>query len=854
MANPVHDLDLIAKELVELSVSRCHAKAMPLTSILDFINESRHSEEIRQLALARATSYIRRRSQSPSAIVDENWEQQIDVHDRNGQTWIRLVANLQNPNGAALDDARIDRLWSEAKSVTDLLPHPEKHEDGRGLVMGFVQSGKTSNFTAVIAQAVDVGYDLIIVLTGSSKTLRAQTHARMWGDLENDLENSDSYWSFLPYVEEIGTKAAWIPLCDADIRGRAGPDVLKNKPAIIIAKKNGTVLTQLNTLIKKARKQFMSTRAILIIDDEADQASPSAKKDIENARTINMRIRTLLDTCRPATYVGYTATPYANVFIDRDNEGDLFPRTFIKPINHGDGYYGAKEFFGSNEEALVPAADFVNIIEPSLVSDLSPPTSRGASAWTPIWNHAISDAVLWFLMATAVRRVRDGVPRHSSMLVHTGFSVSSHRRLCDLIHERLKTILQSVPEEELQALYLRETSAVPAAAFGYEETPYETMREMLDEVIDECTVVMDNSESTERLDYSAREAQVVIAVGGNTLSRGLTLEGLVCSLFVRRSTNTYDTLMQMGRWFGYRREYEDLPRLWTTGELMSSFRKVADIEADLRETIEQGVSDGLSPVEMQIEIVKHPGMKITSKMGAAKFQVGLETLGTGQPSYPKAYKATDGVLKNNLSALRRLISDASGTEINLERARLLRNLDSAAVKKFLDSFEFADDNEIGRFDPARQLRYLTQTELAEGPMTWNVLVMNNTSGQLDWGIDLGFDKPVIPVERGQEADSPEGVVRFQAILSPSDMVTDLADKAPRKAPRNWIEAAELRREHLGDGVGLLLIYLIYAKSKTQSKREKGQALVNLDLADSIVAPVVVFPYKPRATRKMVAAQ
>ena len=861
MSTAPTDLELIANELVETSLLRCREKSLPLSSLLDFINASHQAEEIRQRAREIADDYQRRRTSNPSAMVDEDWHQQIDVHDKNGKAWKRLVTNLQRDTASISDEARVDQLWREAKSVTDLLPHPTKQEDGRGLVMGFVQSGKTANFTAVIAQAVDVGYDLIIVLTGGSKTLRAQTHARMWGDLENDLngiehdfDDDDAYWSFLPYVEEIGTYAAWKPLCESDIRRGERPDVLKHKPVIIIAKKNGTVLTQLNRLVEKARKQFMTKRAILIIDDEADQASPSAKKDIEDARTINMRIRTLLDTCRPATYVGYTATPYANVFIDRDNEGDLFPRTFIKPIDHGEGYFGAKEFFGSNEEALVPAADFVNIIEPSLVNELSPPATRGAGTWTPTWNDAICDAVLWFLMATAVRRLRDGEPHHSSMLVHTGFNVASHRRLCSLIRERVKTILQTVPEERMRELYTNETAAVPAGAFGYEEVAYADVRAKLDAIIEECQVVMDNSESEERLDYSTSSAQVVIAVGGNTLSRGLTLEGLVCSLFVRRSTNAYDTLMQMGRWFGYRRGYEDLPRLWTTAELMSRFRKIADVEADLRETIEQGVSDGLTPAEMQIEIVKHPGMQITSKMGAAKLQVGLETLGTGQPSYPKAFsgKATD--LTRNLTALRHLVVDAKETDADSRGSHLLRNVETASVKDFLGTFTFAPDDDLGRFDPARQLRYLEQSELTDGPLSWNVVIVDNPSGRPEWGIELGLGKPIIPVQRGQEAGSADGIVRFQGILSKSQMVTDLAELAPHEAPANWIKAAEMRRNQLGDGVGLLLIYVIYAKSKTDSKRERGKSLVDLDLPENLVAPVVVFPYKPRATRKMVAAQ
>lgn len=847
-------VDTLAHELVDHAMLKCRAASLPLSGMFDFIEASHLDQAIRQRAREIAESYQRRRKAMPSAMVDANWKPGIDVHDRDGEAWRRLVANLQRDSTSIWDDARIDALWREAKEVTDLLPHPNERKDGRGLVMGYVQSGKTANFTAVIAQAVDVGYDLIIVLTGGSKTLRAQTHARMWGDLENTLDGVASLWSFLPYVEEIGTDSAWSALCESDIRRAERPDVLKNDRVVIIAKKNATVLKHLNTLVGKARTLFMSDRSILIIDDEADQASPSAKKDIRDARTINGRIRDLLETCHPATYVGYTATPYANVFIDRDNEGDLFPRTFIKPIKHGDGYFGAREFFGSNDDALVPTADFVHIVEQSLVNDLSPPSSRSVGTWTPVWNEAIRDAVLWFLMATAVRRLRDHTPHHSSMLVHTGFNVESHRRLCRLLRDRLKTILQSVSEDELRALYLEETTAVPAAAFGHETVPFDDVRPMLDDIAEECSVIMDNSESSERLDYSTSKVQVVIAVGGNTLSRGLTLEGLVCSLFVRRSTKAYDTLMQMGRWFGYRRGYGDLPRLWTTGDLISMFRKVADVEADLRETIEQGVSDGLSPAEMQIEIVKHPGMTITSKMGSATLQVGLETLGTGQPSYPKAFRDSERALRGNVGALRKLLAETGAAAEPTIGARIIRDVGSNAIRRFLEEFAFAAEDDLGRFSPDRQLRYLEQTEVAHGPLRWNIVVIDNPSGDPDVTVDVGLGSPIVPVQRGQEEDSPTGIVRFQGILSKTDMVRDLPETAQAQPPANWIAAAQLRREQLGDDVGLLLVYVIYAKSQTQSKRQKGKSLIDLDLPESLVAPVVIFPYKPRATRRLVAAQ
>ncbi len=855
--SPAPQIEMLANELLTSVRVRCRQMGLPLTQVPRLIDESHYPDEVKAHSKLEHESYYARRLQYGNhfAMVEEGFEQQIDVHDRDGAAWSRLVANIRRNNGALWDDDRIDRLWSEAKSVTDLMPNPSYHEDARGLVMGYVQSGKTANFTAVIAQAVDVGYELIIVLTGGSKSLRAQTHARLWGDLENKLHGPVSLWSFLPDVPEIGTYEAWPALCANDIRRGERADVLRTKPVVIVAKKNATVLKELNNLIVRARGRTVANQAILVIDDEADQASPtSSKSDIKTATTINARIRTLLGTCAPSTYVGYTATPYANVFIDREDEGDLFPRTFIKPIKHGDGYFGAREFFGSEDAEMTAMADFVHIIDAGTVNDLSPPASRNIGAWTPQWNDTIQDAVLWFLMATAARRSRDGEARHSSMLVHTGFNIASHRLLQVLLENRIDGLVGELPEIALRTLYEDELAAVPPEQFAYEPVPFDDMRSHLDDVVGACRVIMDNSESSERLDYSSREPQVVIAVGGNTLSRGLTLEGLVCSLFVRRSTKAYDTLMQMGRWFGYRPGYEDLPRLWTTADLMSMFRKVADIENDLRETIEQGVSDGLTPSEMQIEIVQHPGMTITSKMGAAKLQVGLESLGTGQPSYPKAFKSTEVALRANLAALRTLVENASVPAVEAVDGRCLLGVATPFIAKFLDEFAYADDDDLGRFSAERPRRYLSESEGTEGPLSWNVVLVKNQNGDQNWGVDVGLGKPIIPVERGQEPQPRLGVTRFQGILSKTHMLIDLGDERPDSPPANWIKAAELRRERLGESTGLLLIYLIHRQSKTKSRRKRERSLIDLDLPEHIVAPVIVFPYRPRATRKLVAEQ
>ncbi|WKK70545.1 Z1 domain-containing protein [Rathayibacter oskolensis] len=263
--------------------------------------------------------------------------------------------------------------------------------------------------------------------------------------------------------------------------------------------------------------------------------------------------------------------------------------------------------------------DMVRIVPDEDVAKLRPGT-KDAAIFVPELTAEFADALDWFWLATAARRARSDLG-HSSMLVHTTVKTSVHEAFKPVIEEyRAATALGLAEGGHRQrsgcAPSGRESTRVPLEDATKVASSFEEILPFLRTSVDESRVVLDNFRSTDRLDYNSRPSQVVIAVGGNTLSRGLTLEGLVVSFFVR-AASAYDTLMQMGRWFGYRTGYADLPRIWMTAELQDNFRHLSRVEYEMRDDIDRFQRDDITPEQAAVRISTHPALRITAKMGAA---------------------------------------------------------------------------------------------------------------------------------------------------------------------------------------------------------------------------------------------
>lgn len=527
--------------------------------------------------------------------------------------------------------------------ILNLLENPVKTDswDRRGMVVGHVQSGKTANYTGLICKAADAGYRLIIVIAGIHNNLRNQTQMRIdegfvGRDSARLLSNRDDPAQRFIGVGRFDKSRRPVTFTNsirdfskALASGVGVPLDNLREPAIFVIKKNSATLKNLISWLQE-HNQRTGTSVIdapmLLIDDEADNASINTAKGPDEATRINGQIRSLLKLFDHSCYVGYTATPFANIFIDPDSETemlgeDLFPRDFIVSLDPPTNYFGANRVFIEDSEAIIrPIRDNGDLLPIQHKKDF---VVRGLP-------RSLERAVRAFFVARAIRLARGQLRKHCSMLVNASRFTDVQRQLRNEIHALVDRIRASVRVNgalpESKALQDAEIAALHAVwqeeyAEG-SEFSWQDIQSHLLESIAPVSVVEVNSRSSGNLNYSDHEENGlnVIAVGGFSLSRGLTLEGLMVSYFLRNSM-MYDTLMQMGRWFGYRPGYDDLCRVWMPEEAEGWYAHIAESIEELRDELRSMEAVGATPEQFGLKVRSHPDTLIVTarnKMGSGE--------------------------------------------------------------------------------------------------------------------------------------------------------------------------------------------------------------------------------------------
>lgn len=583
----------------------------------------------------------------------------------------------------SLDDAT-DRILSH---LEDPRPTGPTQFDVRGLVMGYVQSGKTANFCALAAKAGDAGYKLVIILSGIHNSLRLQTQRRINRALGLDPTG----------VPEPEPGRRWIglttPVLHGDFRaGTIDANVLQgNEHVLLVCKKNASVLRRLTRWIEN---RAPASLPVLIIDDEADQASINtggnrppinedsdlAPDDLDNPQhvddeldpsVINGLIRTLVGRFTRVSYIAYTATPFANVLInhlaiDRDVFNDLYPRDFIVALPRPNGYTGAERLFGRDalpgEDDGQLALDVIDLV-PDHEADLLTPRGQDVGTYDPVVYPSMRAAFLDFVLAMAARLRRAGGDVPATMLIHTHHRKAVQNQLGERLRSFVSEIRQSwrydrqAIRPELVLRWDTRFRPVISSVDIKRDVAFDAIEEHVDRFFrDPVPVLVLNSDSTDQLDYETDPHLKAVVVGGNRLSRGLTLEGLLVSFYVRRA-EYFDTLMQMGRWFGYREDYVDLTRIWTTEELSGWFRDLALAEEELRREIARYERENLTPIDFGPRIRSHPAMMITAqnKMGSART---VSQNYSGYMLQTTSFRLDDRAwLQSNLEATRQLLAD-----------------------------------------------------------------------------------------------------------------------------------------------------------------------------------------------------
>ena len=671
-----------------------------------------------------------------------------------------------------------------------------------------------------MCKAADAGYKLIIVLAGVHNSLRSQTQLRVdhgfigYDTQKRHLFSADNVWVGVGRLAGIDRPAIH-SLTNSGERGdfntkvamQAAVDIGGNDPVVLVVKKNQSVLRNLiawATTIRQQRDPHSDRLVVrgvplLVIDDEADHASVNTA-DYEEAEPskINSLIRDLLAKFEQSAYVGYTATPFANILIDPAADhpaikDDLFPRSFIFTLKAPSNYIGPSVVFGTR------------VLQPDEDGRAGLPLVREVAdeqAWLPRAHkkdfapgplpESLVQALRTFVLTVAARRARGQVAAHNSMLVHVTRFVAVQERIYELLLDELQSVRNrlrygdgNAPTQlysELEALWISDFVPTADAIRSSELDPqaidvaWADVKPELIHAIEGIEVRRINGTARDALEYFEHpEGVSLIAVGGDKLSRGLTLEGLSVSYFLRAS-KMYDTLLQMGRWFGYRPGYLDLCRLYLSPELRRWFGIITRATEELMTLFDEMVEAGGTPSDFGLKIRSNPdGLTVTSP---AKMQRGrkVKVSFAGTISETINFNTSSERLQANLAAAETLLQGLGNPDRPLGQLQPAMWSDVAAdpILAFLRQYV---THEVAQKAQAKAMGdYIEGRVKDEELIVWTVRLVSNTTGQA--GISEVAARQVGLIQRAPVGDAPTPGAGdrydIRRLVSPVDELADLS--------------------------------------------------------------------------------
>ena len=579
--------------------------------------------------------------------------------------WMRYKEYLIN--NTTVSPRSINLLDEETlPDIMNCLGNPNKEFNGksfrRGLIIGDVQSGKTATYTGLICKAADAGYKVVILLAGITESLRRQTQKRIDEGIVGITVSKDGKKI---NKERIGVGLDNKTLRATSFTSRASDFVgnydkiamslnTNNSLVLFVVKKNVSILQKLYKWLKEQNIDSVKgyvDEPMLLIDDEADNASVNTNKYETDPTKTNKLIRQICTLFKNSSYVGFTATPFANVFIDPDSvdsmqNADLFPEHFIYALESPSNYVGSKQIFYPEGKYYSNLRYITDIQEPDYTSDEYKEDSkyaldelnsgtfyyRHSKDWDGILPDSLEDAVMCFFLVNAIRDLRGQKSSHRSMLVNMSRFINVQRIIAEHIEQIFDKTFNEIRFNFGETISENEKLPLCQKLFSIWQKHFSHIHDIdfadivkksvLIEAIEKIKVlVINGSKQSGKLDYSDKSKPLrVIAVGGLALSRGLTLEGLIISYFYRNSA-TFDVLMQMGRWFGYREGYEDLFQIWTSKTSAQWYAEVARASHELKDDIRNMFEQRLTPKDFGIKVYDNcRDLQITAsnKMRTAK--------------------------------------------------------------------------------------------------------------------------------------------------------------------------------------------------------------------------------------------
>jgi hypothetical protein len=732
----------------------------------------------------------------------------------------------------------IEEIRENSVKILNGLHPPDSHPlRAKGLVIGYIQSGKTASMAGVIALAADAGYNMFVILSGTKENLRQQTQKRLVGDLQD--YNEGLAMNLLTSSDEPGLSVG-----NETLEHHAAARLSQGGKSLGVVLKYKPNLTALRDWLRTAGAK-KGKISLLLIDDEADQAGSNAnapkhgEDDDENLdpTTINKLIRDILNghlDNQPdqdglkgrVAYLAYTATPFANV-LNESGPDSLYPDDLVWHLPRPSDYFGAQEYCGDEEGRQLDVIRRISDEEAGWLRGL--PDTEGDKQGT---CSALQDAVAWFLLATAEIRLRraDRKP-HTTMLIHLHHLINNHKEVLFVVGHFVDAWKQESGKLSaiLKRLYVEEAGKIDPAAIREVKPDYsasldhcgkwsdfEALRaevfQMLEEVATDgkmrLRIVVDNSEadSEDRLGYPEDDYLHQIVIGGATLARGLTFQQLVSSYFCRPG-RTMDTLLQMGRWYGYRFGYEDLPRVWITDAERDFFEQGALIEREVYDEVDLCYREGnFTPKDFGIRIRSNPGgIKLTNHMrGAAECGYSY----AGKRPQTISFKNDVKWLQRNWNVAEKLYHTLSGAYelAPVEGAdHVFRNVDVAHVLDFLSSYQSIEDAVMFVSEWQKTFIEENRDELAK----WSIVFKSGNGGSGEFvGQKWNFVRRSKSIERA-------GPLNIGTLISAADTLSDYPEKDLNKY--TTVDRMNIRFE---DKLGpLMVIYPIHKDSPGNSKNK-----------------------------------
>jgi len=727
--------------------------------------------------------------------------------------WTRYAEYLEKQKKFA--PSVILQLDELTDKVLDKLFNPQRSEiqiAKKGLVVGQVQSGKTANYTGLICKAADAGFNLIVVLAGIHNNLRSQTQNRIdEGFLGFDTQYERAYTmnkttkigvGLIPGFENAIANSYTTSLEKGDFTSRAtntaGFNFNAPQPILLVVKKNASVLKRLCTWLQtQATNDKITNKSLLIIDDEADNASINTNIKELDPTAINRNICKMISLFNRSAYVGYTATPFANIFIPQ-NDDDLFPRDFIINIPAPTNYIGPEKVFGTSVIPDEMDNDLLPIVCSIKDYDFFVPQGHKKDDDKPTFSdipESLKTAVKCFIVTCAIRIARGQETKHNSMLIHISRYQMWQNHIKDLIENLFNYYKHEIEANDTAILnefrrilendtanyksYKTVTTEIQQSVFNNIDTnlivhSWEEIKPLLFKAVQKIEVKSINGNSSDCLTYYENEKAgiSVIAIGGDKLSRGLTLEGLSVSYFLRAS-KMYDTLMQMGRWFGYRPGYVDLCRLFTSEELNEWFRHITIASEELRSEFDYLANINGTPDDYALKVRNSPGQLQITSISKMRYTKNLEVSWTGRLIQTYQLPMDKGIKKKNLVATDNFLASL-GVYESKDDNYLWRNVSPEDICDYFSNFKVADNLKQVDLDLICQFikGLVKENELT----SWRVVLKNIKKADVSYSFSNGINVGCSERTRDEKINKNTYYIRRnQVVGNQQDEFIDLDD-------------------------------------------------------------------------------